>query len=243
MALSELYERLFDPVFEQNTIAAAGCSGTDDDGGGRCCPLPKPEASAATAAQRTTSFAERCAATGSGVGGSGGGNASSALKRVDRELTALLSRSSREADGVDGAGSEAVKHLSKLPVYSGKCERKPGTVNAALFGLDLERNIASATGAEGDDRVRRAAYDLAMAEAHCKHAGAVRAAEYAVHVEPADHLAEEAARYGAQSFGSSSAAGAGSVVGGGRDAGDSPVVVVAYVGNTSVAEPEATADI
>jgi len=93
--------------------------------------------------------------------------------------------------------------------------------------------MSAATAGDGrDDGAKRAAYDLAAAEAHCKHSGAVEAAELAVQVEPARHLAEVAARFGAQTY-------SGGIVGGGADdcsggsGGDNtPVVVVAYVGNT-----------
>jgi len=153
----------------------------------------------------------------------------SPVRRADRQLTALLRP--RKDDGPIAAAAEGdVKHLTdRLPTFRSACRsRKPGTVNAAQFALDLERWMAGSTA--GDHDVRRAAYDLASAEARCKHVGAVEAANLAVHVEPAGHLAEVAARYGAQSFAdeSNDAGRAGHDA----DADDTPVIVLAYVGNT-----------
>lgn len=176
----------------------------------------------------------------------------SLIKKADRQLTALLKpRRDDDDDGGGGGGSGGggggggpanegdIKHLIKqLPVFKTCKNRKPGTVNAALLGLDLEHSwMSGMTGDGRDERVRRAAYELAAAEALCKHAGAVEAAEQAVLVEPAVYLAEEAARFGAQSYTSPAAAQTG------QDAGDhTPVVVVAYVGNrTPSAADEQTA--
>lgn len=151
----------------------------------------------------------------------------SRIKRADRQLTAALLRH-RAADG----GQEGdVKHLTaNLPAFKSCKSGKPGAVNASLFGLDLEHWMtASTTAGDGHDGVKRAAYDLAAAEAHCKHGGAVQAAEMAVNVEPAPNLAEVAARFGAQSY----TGAANATDGAGREAGDdTPVVVVAYVGST-----------
>lgn len=153
----------------------------------------------------------------------------SPVRRADRQLTALL-RPRRDDGPIAAAAEGDVKHLTdRLPAFRSACRsRKPGTVNAAQFALDLERWMAGATA--GDHGVRRAAYHLASAEARCKHVGAVEAAELAVHVEPAGHLAEVAARFGAQSFAdeSNDAGRAGHDA----DADDTPVIVLAYVGNT-----------
>ncbi|KAF0765330.1 Uncharacterized protein FWK35_00036582 [Aphis craccivora] len=160
----------------------------------------------------------------------------SPIKRADRLLTAALLR--QRKDGASGGGAAAegdVKHLTDaLPAFKSCKPRKPGTLNSALFGLDLEHWMTAATGGDGrDDGASRAAYDLAAAEAYCKHAGAVEAAEIAVIHEPAGHLAEVAARFGAQSYSGAGGSG-GSADCSGGDGGDStPVVVVAYVGSTS----------
>lgn len=175
----------------------------------------------------------------------------SLIKKADRQLTALLKpRRDDDDDGGGGSGGGAaggggassegdIKHLiNKLPGFKTCTNRKPGTVNAALLGLELEHSwMSGMTGDGRDDRVRRAAYELAAAEALCKHAGAVDAAEKAVLFEPADYLAEEAARFGAQSYTSPADAQTG------QDAGEhTPVVVVAYIGNrTPSASDEQTA--
>jgi len=156
----------------------------------------------------------------------------SPVKRADRQLTALLR--SRRDDGAGGATSAEgdVKHLTaKLPAFKSCRSQKPGTVNAAQFGLDLMHRMTGTTADDvRDTGVRQAAYDLASAEARCKYVGAVEAAELAVHVEPASHLAEVAARFGAQSFvADGNDAGR---TGHDADADDTPVVVLAYVGNT-----------
>lgn len=231
-ALSDLYKRLFEPLADE------ACDPPD---GGHCgCPLTR----SAPEEKRTTPGAAAAAAAQSQPDYCADGPADdSRIKRVDRQLTALLQRQ-RGKDGGGGAGGGGgggggaaaaegdVKHLTaNLPAFRSCKPRKPGDVNAALFGLDLEHWMTTATGGDGrDDDVKRAAYDLAAAEAHCKHAGAVEAAEKAVSFEPAKHLAEVAARYGAQTYASASSA---SQRGGGQESGDdSPVIVVAYVGNT-----------
>jgi len=158
----------------------------------------------------------------------------SPLKRADRLLTAAMLR--QRKDGAGGAAAEGdVKHLTDaVPAFKSCKARKPGAINSALFGLDLEQWMSAATAGDGrDEGAKRAAYDLAAAEAHCKHSGAVEAAELAVHVEPARHLAEVAARFGAQTYSGSGVGGGGADDCSGGSGGDStPVVVVAYVGNT-----------
>lgn len=231
-ALNDLYRRLFEPRDDE-------CCPANDAGGGSAYEHCGCGASAALTEKKATAAAtgllpDYC---------SDGVPDDTRLKRADRQLTALL-RTRRDKDGGGGGsgsgtgGADAaegdVKHLTaNLPTFKSCKHTVPGAVNAALFGLDLEHWMTAGTGGDGrDDGVRRAAYDLAAAEAHCKHAGAVQAAERAVQVEPAGHLAEVAARFGAQSY--ASAGNASSV---GQEAGDNtPVVVVAYVGNTGPAD-------
>lgn len=212
-ALTNLYKRLFEP--DVNVCCSA--EGDDKRDVGRCdCPLLTPPtakisgAAAATAENYCQDVPE-----------------DTHLKRADRQLTGLLARQPK------GQAAEGdVKHLtSKLPGFKSCKLRKAGTVNTTVVGLDLEHWMATATAGDGrDDRVKRAAYDLAAAEAYCKHDGAVDAAEQAVQYEPAGHLAEVAARLGAQLYAGDGGGGAG---GSGHDDGDdSPVVVVAYVGST-----------
>lgn len=168
------------------------------------------------------------------------GGGGSPMRRADRLLTAMLRRRpGRDDDGLDADDAAAdaaaegdVTHLTAgLPAFRSCRRPKPGTVNAALFSLDLERRIAASV--PGDDRAAsRAAYDLAAAEARCKHPGAVDAAELAVYIEPAVHLAETAARFGARWHADDVNGGHGGQVATAAGGGDSPVVVVAYVGNT-----------
>lgn len=223
-ALADLYKRLFEPLAED-----ACCPADGGKGGGHCgCPI----AQSSPAEKKTT---------GEAVGQpdycTDGVADDSQMKRIDRQLTALLQRQrGKDGGGGSGGGGTAaegdVKHLTaNLQEFKSCKNRKSGAVNAALFGLDLEHWMTTATGGDGrDDGVKRAAYDLAAAEAHCKHAGAVEAAEKAVSFEPARHLAEVAARFGAQSYASASNT---AQHGAGQDSGDdSPIIVVAYVGNT-----------
>jgi len=226
-ALSELYSRLFESRGEACCLADGGGGGGGINASARdverghceCHLTPSPAAAAATPAT-VHEYCSDSAADGK-----------SPIKRADRLLTAALLRQRKE--GAGGAAAEGdVKHLTdSLPAFKSCKSRKPGAINSALFGLDLEHWMTAATAGDSrDDGVKRAAYDLAAAEAHCKYAGAVEAAEMAVHVEPAGHLAEVAARFGAQSY---SGVGAGGSDSTGGDAGDgSPVVVVAYVGST-----------
>jgi len=202
-ALTRLYRRLFEE---------RRCD--DEDGREQSAAADKNAAAAAAAAD----YCGDATATNE-----------SPVRRADRQLTALL-RPRRDDGPIAAAAEGDVKHLTDmLPAFRSACRtRKPGTVNAAQFALDLERWMAGTT---ADDRgVRRAAYDLASAEARCKHVGAVEAAEMAVRVEPAGHLAEVAARYGAQSFADDS--NDAGHVGHDADADDTPVIVLAYVGNT-----------
>lgn len=231
-ALTDLYKRLFEPLAEDACCPA-------DGGGGRHCGCPLTRSSPTE--QKTTGGGGETAGQPADYCGADGGGAAdneSRMKRVDRQLTALLQRQrGKDGGGSSGGGAAAaaegdVKHLTANLLEFKSCKnRQSGAVNAALFGLDLEHWMTAATGGDGrDDGVKRAAYDLAAAEAHCKHAGAVEAAEKAVSYEPARHLAEVAARFGAQSYAS---AGNAAQRGAGQDSGDdSPVIVVAYVGNT-----------
>lgn len=213
-ALTELYNRLF----EKRDGGGAGQSEPAAVHSSACeCALAQPDSKPKALPRK---LADYCA---------DGPSDDTVLKRADRLMTALL----RERKDPMAASAEGdVKHLTaKVPAFRTCKMRKPAAVNAALFGLDLEHWMSAATAGDGrDDGVKRAAYNLAAAEAHCKHAGAVEAAELAVHVEPAEHLAEVAARFGAQTF-ASSAESAGRP---GQESGDdTPVVVVAYVGNTT----------
>lgn len=227
-ALTELYDRMF-------CSRGEACCPTDvggnafgpllqdkDRGHCQCLLTPSPveaQETSAAAQDYCTDPASLC---------------NSPIKRADRLLTAALLRQ-RKDGGSGGAAAEGdVKHLTDaLPAFKSCKPRKPGAINSALFGLDLEQWMSAATAGDGrDDGAKRAAYDLAAAEAHCKHGGAVEAAEMAVHVEPAKHLAEVAARFGAQSYSGGVGGGGSDDCSGGSGGDSTPVVVVAYVGNT-----------
>ncbi|VVC26178.1 Hypothetical protein CINCED_3A019047 [Cinara cedri] len=213
-ALTDLYQRLFEP----DADVCCPKDGDNSQDAGRCdCPLtlPGPKLPAPAAGEA----AKYCQ----------DGPEETYVKRADRQLSSLLTRHQK------GQAEGDVKHLtSKLPGFKSCKIRKPGTVNTTLVGLDLEHWMATATAGDGrDEHVKRAAYDLAAAEAYCKHDGAVEAAEQAVYYEPAGHLAEVAARFGAQSYAGDGGGNGGS----GQDKGDdSPVVVIAYVGSTASTE-------
>lgn len=227
-ALSDLYNRLFESRDEAccPAVDVAGTAVGRDAEPSHCeCLLTqsRPDAAAPTPPGAPDYCYE------------GAPECNSPMKRTDRMLTAALLRHRKDNVGGGGAAAEGdVKHLTdKLPPFKSCKTRKPGAINSALFGLDLEHWMTSVTGGDGrDDAVKRAAYDLAAAEAHCKHAGAVEAAERAVKVEPAGHLAEVAARFAAQTY-SGETGDKGASDGTCGEAGDSsPVVVVAYVGYT-----------
>lgn len=212
-ALTDLYKRLFEPDID----VCCPADGDDIKDVGRCdCPLSPPGAKHSVAADVVNYCQDQIVETH--------------VKRTDRQLSGLLTRQPK------GQAPESnVKHLtSKLPGFQSCKVRKPGTVNTTAVGLDLEHWMATATAGDGrDERVKRAAYDLAAAEAYCKHDGAVEAAETAVKYEPAGHLAEVAARYGAQMY----AGDSGGVGSSGKDDNDdSPVIVIAYVGSTVPSE-------
>lgn len=212
-ALTDLYKRLFEPDVD---ICCPAENDVIQDVGPCDCPL----SSLGVKVLPTADSANYCQ----------DGSEETYVKRADRQLSSLLTR---HLKGHTAEGD--VKHLtSKLPGFKSCKIRKPGTVNTTLVGLDLEHWMATATAGDGrDEHVKRAAYDLAAAEAYCKHDGAVEAAEQAVQYEPAGHLAEVAARFGAQSYSSDG----GGIGGSGHDEGDdSPVVVVAYVGSTVPSE-------
>lgn len=144
----------------------------------------------------------------------------SVLKRFESNLTLLLD--SQE------------KNDEKMPPLPGGdpalfdgCERTPaGSVNASVFGLDIERAVLG-TPAE-IDQLLEAANELVMAEALCKHSGAVRAAEDAARAQPESKYAEDAARIGAKTY---KAAVSGKKPGT-RFMGETPIEVVGYVGCT-----------
>lgn len=218
-ALTELYNRLFDPP-----TAAACCPRKEDDDDdcdekreGRCeCPLMSPPPPRFVPPATVDYCPDRMLNE-------------SPVRRADRQLSALLKRRKGNVDEGD------VKHLiAKEDGHKACVHHKPIMLNSAMFGLDLEHWMAAATGGDGrDDNARRAAYHLAAAEAYCKHSGAVEAAERAVHIEPAGHLAEVAARFGAQTYTKTHTDGDET----GEDNRDeSPVVVIAYVGNTGPTE-------
>lgn len=226
-ALTDLYKRLFEDLDDGSCPVAA--DGGDSAGGSRMdCGCPPPTAIPPTGKPSDTAkiVPDHCV---DGIAA----DQSSVLKQADRQLTAFLKRRKEHGGAISAAAAEGdVKHLlARLPTYKTCRTRKPGSLNSTLFGLDLEHWMSSATGGDGRDfSVKRAAYDLAAAEAYCKYPGAVEAAEMAVQVEPAGYLAEVAARFGAESY-----TGVGLNAGGSRqnDNDESPVVVVAYVGNTT----------
>lgn len=240
-ALSDLYKRLFEPLADEGGRPIDGGGG---GGGGstRCeCTRPAPSVTAAAA---TTTMMDKKPAAGhvpEHWNCADSVQDESRIKRVDRQLMALMQWQSGgnddgggESSGAGSGRSGDVKHLTdRLPEFKSCKGHNPSAVNAALFGLDLEHWLTAAVSTSGDGRdesIKRAAYDLAAAEAHCKHGGAVKAAELAVQVEPSGHLAEVAARFGAQSYAATDNV---DQRGAGRDSGDNtPVVVVAYVGST-----------
>lgn len=112
------------------------------------------------------------------------------------------------------------------PILFAKCKTIPaGAINAVLYGMDVERAV---TGRSAErDGLRDAAEWLLMAEAACKHSGAVHAAHMAAQVQPEPKYAEDAARIGAKAY---TAAARGDRPGGSTS--ETPVEVVGYVGCT-----------
>lgn len=146
----------------------------------------------------------------------------SVLKLFDQNLTALL----KQREGKTAEHGMSQNQFNKLPSFK-SCKHKSGAINATSFGLDIEQEMSNFRVVNQND-VKRAAYELVMAEAYCKHAGAVEAAEIAMYFEPIDSLAEDAARIGAQNF--TTVANIDQI--GDTDTTDCPIEVVAYVGNT-----------
>lgn len=235
-ALTDLYKRLFEDLDDDFCPVSAADAGDSAGGGGvktdcGCPPTPLPGTVPSSSGKPSGAAAnivpDYCL---DGIAA----DQSSQLKQADRQLTALLKRRKEYGGAISAAAAEGdVKHLiARLPAFKACRTRKPGSMNSTLFGLELEHGMSSATGGDGRDLdVKRAAYDLAAAEAYCKYPGAVEAAEMAVQVEPAGYLAEVAARFGAESY-----TGVGLDAGGSRQdesGNESPVVVVAYVGHTT----------
>lgn len=146
----------------------------------------------------------------------------SPLKYFDRQMTAALDARLPSTGDTSAQDTATVPN----PVLFVKCKpMPPGTINAVLYGMDVERAVMGAP-AERDSLLEAAEW-LLMAEAACKHSGAVRAAEIAATVQPEPKYAEDAARVGAKAY---TAAARGDRPGGSMS--ETPVEVVGYVGCT-----------
>jgi len=150
----------------------------------------------------------------------------SLLKRFDNLMTTMLE--SRAAVPSDPAHDKAaVPH----PVMFSRCRAPgPGTVNATLYGMDVEQAVLG-TPAERNELLE-AADALLRAEAACKHGGAVRAAEIAALAQHEPKHAEDAARIGAKAY---STPPANEKPGGAST--ETPIEVVGYVGCTRSSPP------
>jgi len=146
----------------------------------------------------------------------------SPLKHFDVQMMATLDA---KAVTTADAGTND-KATVPDPILFAKCKAvPPGTINAVLYGMDVERAVVGRP-AERDD-LKDAAEWLLMAEAACKHSGAVHAAQVAAQVQPEPKYAEDAARIGAKAY---TAAARGDRPGGSTS--ETPVEVVGYVGCT-----------
>lgn len=144
---------------------------------------------------------------------------SSPLKRFDANMKTLLD------DRVATASADDKATVAD-PVLFKRCQAAPaGAINSSLYALDVERAVLGPPAER--DGLFDAAQSLLLAEAACKHGGAVRAAELAATRQPEPKHAEDAARVGANAF---TAAAKGEKSGGA--AVDTPVEVVGYVGCT-----------
>lgn len=146
----------------------------------------------------------------------------SPLKYFDKQMMATLD--SKMVTTSDAGTND--KATVPDPILFAKCKAIPaGTINAVLYGMDVERAVTGRS-AERDD-LQDAAEWLLMAEAACKHSGAVHAAQVAAQVQPEPKYAEDAARIGAKAY---TAAARGDRPGGSTS--ETPVEVVGYVGCT-----------
>lgn len=146
----------------------------------------------------------------------------SPLKYFDVQMMAALD--ARAVSNADTSAND--KATVPDPVLFARCKAVPaGAINAVLCGMDVERAV---TGRPAErDAVQEAAEWLLMAEAACKHSGAVHAAQVAAIVQPEPKYAEDAARIGAKAY---TAAARGDRPGGSTS--ETPVEVVGYVGCT-----------
>lgn len=145
----------------------------------------------------------------------------SLLKRFDELMMAVLE--SRAAVPSDPAHDKAaVPH----PVLFSRCRASgPGTINASLYGLDVERAVLGPPVER--DELLEAANALMKAEAACKHGGAVRAAEIAALAQHEPKHAEDAARIGAKAYTTPPTSDKP-----GGSTAETPIEVVGYVGCT-----------
>jgi len=146
----------------------------------------------------------------------------SPLKHFDVQMMATLD--AKAVTTADTGTSD--KATVPDPILFAKCKAIPaGTINAVLYGMDVERAVTGRTAER--DGLQDAADWLLMAEAACKHSGAVHAAQVAAQVQPEPKYAEDAARIGAKAY---TAAARGDRPGGSTS--ETPVEVVGYVGCT-----------
>lgn len=143
---------------------------------------------------------------------------SSPMKRFEADMNTLLDGRTARRSADDAA---AVPD----PVLFRRCGvATAGPVNSSLYGLHVERAVAGPPA--NRDALFDAAESLLLAEAACKHGGAVHAAEIAATRQPEPKHAEDAARAGANAY-----AAAGQKPGADNSA-DTPIEVVGYVGCT-----------
>lgn len=175
-----------------------------------CDPPPKPSKEEERAAKDA---AEEACGRPKGV---------SPLKYFDVQMMATLDAKALTTADMGTSDKATVPD----PILFAKCKAVPaGSINAVLYGMDVERAV---TGRSAErDGLQDAADWLLMAEAACKHSGAVHAAQMAAQVQPEPKYAEEAARIGAKAY---TAAARGDRPGGSTS--ETPVEVVGYVGCT-----------
>ncbi|VVC39915.1 Hypothetical protein CINCED_3A002938 [Cinara cedri] len=201
VALKTLYERMLDhrPCGPDSEAANADCGAAPC--GGRE-PAPPPALPYDKTADCTVDKSK------------------TVLKRFDTLMMAALE--SRTAGATDANDKGTVPD----PILFRKCQNlPPGTLNSALYGMSVERAVLGPMAEE--DKLLAAVDDLMMAEAACKHSGAVMAAQEAARAQPEPKHAEDAARIGAKAY---NAANMNDKPGG--SSAETPIEVVGYVGCT-----------